>query len=222
MGQISLNIPQVGLPDTTEDVKVANNFTTLQNAINGNIDSTNLSATAAQSAGVNQSGQTVKGAAVIGTSQNTSSSTFATLATPDQVTGIVLPAGGLIFVYYRALWSNTTSQGGQAAIFLNSTQLQIDSGGAAPVAQQAVSNTTSSTQCGLVAWPAGLFSNTSASNVTVSDPTTGLLLGSGNAGGGSMITAAAGTYTVSIQFKASAGTTTVAGRRLYVQAVSFV
>lgn len=42
MGQISLQQPQIGLPDTTEDVKIQNNFTTLQNVINGNIDDTNL------------------------------------------------------------------------------------------------------------------------------------------------------------------------------------
>lgn len=47
MGSISLNIPQIGLSDTTEDVKVANNFTTLQTAINGSLDSTNLNAAAA-------------------------------------------------------------------------------------------------------------------------------------------------------------------------------
>jgi hypothetical protein len=46
MGSISLQIPQIGLADTTEDVKVANNFSTIQTAINGNIDQTNLSATA--------------------------------------------------------------------------------------------------------------------------------------------------------------------------------
>jgi hypothetical protein len=43
MGIISLQNPQIGQPDTTEDVKVQNNFTTLQTVINGNIDDTNLS-----------------------------------------------------------------------------------------------------------------------------------------------------------------------------------
>jgi hypothetical protein len=42
MGTISLQNPTIGLPDTTEDVKVQNNFTTLQTVINGNIDDTNL------------------------------------------------------------------------------------------------------------------------------------------------------------------------------------
>lgn len=42
MGTISLVQPVVGQPDTTEDVKIQNNFTTIQNVINGNIDDSNL------------------------------------------------------------------------------------------------------------------------------------------------------------------------------------
>src|SRR6185312_16248441 len=119
MGQISLNIPQVGLPDTTEDVKVANNFTTIQNAINGNVDATNLSATAAQAAGVNQSGQTVKGSAIIATSQSVTSTSFTTLPTPDQVTGLVLSSQGLITVWYQATWQESVANAAAAVIMLN-------------------------------------------------------------------------------------------------------
>jgi hypothetical protein len=46
MGTISLQNPVIGQPDTTEDVKVQNNFTTLQTVINGNIDTNNLNAAA--------------------------------------------------------------------------------------------------------------------------------------------------------------------------------
>jgi hypothetical protein len=42
MGIISLQNPVIGQPDTTEDVKVQNNFTTLQTVINGNVDDANL------------------------------------------------------------------------------------------------------------------------------------------------------------------------------------
>jgi hypothetical protein len=42
MGTISLQIPQVGQPDTTEDVKIANDFTTIQTVINGNLNDANL------------------------------------------------------------------------------------------------------------------------------------------------------------------------------------
>lgn len=48
MGTISLQIPVLNQPDTTEDVKIQNDLTILQNVINGNIDPTNLSATTMQ------------------------------------------------------------------------------------------------------------------------------------------------------------------------------
>lgn len=46
MGSISLSIPVSGQPNATEDVKVANNFTTLQTWANGNVDTNNISPTA--------------------------------------------------------------------------------------------------------------------------------------------------------------------------------
>jgi hypothetical protein len=46
MGQISLSIPQVGQPDSTEEPKIANDLTLIENAINGNLDTNNLAAAA--------------------------------------------------------------------------------------------------------------------------------------------------------------------------------
>ncbi len=42
MTQISLETPEIGKPDKTEDPKIITCFTTIQTAINGNLDSTNL------------------------------------------------------------------------------------------------------------------------------------------------------------------------------------
>lgn len=47
MGSISLGIPQAGQTFATEGAKVATDMTTIQAVINGNLDSTNLSASAA-------------------------------------------------------------------------------------------------------------------------------------------------------------------------------
>lgn len=46
MGSISLQIPVIGQPASTEDPKIASNFGVIQTAINGELDSTNLSASA--------------------------------------------------------------------------------------------------------------------------------------------------------------------------------
>src|SRR6185312_11970680 len=114
MSQLSIVMPTVGLPDTTEDVKVINAFTAIQNVVNGNLDGTNLSAAAAQSAGVNQSGQTIKGSSVIATSESRSNTAFGLMPTPDQVSGLVLTAAGLIVVWYQATWSESVANAGQA------------------------------------------------------------------------------------------------------------
>lgn len=45
MGTISLSIPQTGQPNSTEDPKIASDFTTLQTVINGNLDGSNVAAT---------------------------------------------------------------------------------------------------------------------------------------------------------------------------------
>lgn len=46
MGTISLSIPQTGQPNSTEDPKIATDFTTIQTWANGNIDVSNLSSAA--------------------------------------------------------------------------------------------------------------------------------------------------------------------------------
>jgi hypothetical protein len=229
MGTISLQIPVIGQPDTTEAPKIQNSLTAIQGAINGNIDGTNLTAAVSQAAGINVSGQTVKGSSIVPTSQSTGSTTFTTLGTPDQVTGLVLSTSGLITVWYQATWQESVANAAQAQIFLNSSTVQLTgnngsvSFGTALVGSVGGANRNTP----LSTWVAGLFSPTAQATGSVADVTTGQFIGASDtvggtkAGGPAYIFAAAGTYTVSIQFKASSGTVTAANRRLYVQALSF-
>ena len=46
MTTLTISVPQVGLADTTEDVKVATNFTNLGTWANGNIDTNNIASAA--------------------------------------------------------------------------------------------------------------------------------------------------------------------------------
>lgn len=46
MGLISITLPTIGDPNTTEDVDVRNALSTIQTVINGNIDSANIAANA--------------------------------------------------------------------------------------------------------------------------------------------------------------------------------
>jgi hypothetical protein len=141
------------------------------------------------------------------------------------VTGIVLPTNGLIAVWYQATWSSSSSGAGSAAIFLGANQLQIVTfGNASPGAQFCVTPNASVNT--LATNASGISSNNAASNYT-GDVITGQILGLQGTGGpvgigGPLyVFAAAGTYTVSVQFKASPGSVTVLNRRLYVQALSF-
>lgn len=162
-----------------------------------------------------------RGATNIATSQSTSSTSFATLATPDQVTGIVLPINGLIAVWYRAIWSSTGSGAGSATIFLGANQVESDQGGTGPVAQAALT-AAAGVSNGLSTSGVGLISPNSGSSYG-SDVTTGQIVStSGGVGGGPCyLFAAAGTYTVSVRFKASAGSVTASSRKLWVQAIPF-
>lgn len=214
MGTISYTIPTAGSTlNSIADPEIATALQTLLTWANGNVDAVNLSAALAQAASVNQSGQTVKGSSNISTSQSTSSTTYTTLATPDQVQSVVLPTNGLIQVCYQAIWSSSASAAGGASIFLNSNQLQLI-GATGPVAL--ATSTSGTGQNFLASHPTNGLVNVGITSYS-GDATTGQVAGEGMLS----IFAAAGTYTISVQFKASSGNVTVANRRLWVQALAF-
>jgi hypothetical protein len=236
MGTISYTIPVPGTDlNSVADPEIATALTTLLTLVNGNIDTNNISPiaaiTAAQvaapfalSASVNQGAQKVKGATNIATSESTSSATFTTLTTPDQVTGIVLPTNGLISVWYHATWQESVTNAARADIFLGANEMQV-TGTSGPIAQPAVINTGSvNSNYPLTTYGGGLESLTgSPGGAYTGDVTTGQTLGAAGTvdGGPCCIFAVAGTYTVSVQFKASSGTVTASNRKLWVQALSF-
>ncbi len=221
MGTISLSVPVAGQPNSTEDPKIPTALTTIGTVINGNLDAVNLSAALAQSANVNQSGQIVKGYTAVATSQLVGGASYATLATPDQVTGVVLPTGGLLAVWYIAQWTSNGGAGtAKAAIFVGGNQLVAAPAAGGAIAVQEVGNSTSNVEL-LTSAPLGLQGTTGASGSTTPDYTTGMAIAVGGGGGPCYIVAPAGTYTVSVKFKVSAGTSAIAARHLYVQALSF-
>jgi hypothetical protein len=168
------------------------------------------------------SGTGVRGATNISTSQSTSSTTYTTLATPDQVAGIVLPTNGLIAVWYYADWQESILGAARAAIFIGANQVKIPTQGAPAVQEPGIGAGATSTNVPLTTFSGGLQSSGTSGGST--GVTTGELLAlnpNAGAGGAAYVFAAAGTYTVSVQFKASSGSVTAANRRLWVQALSF-
>jgi hypothetical protein len=193
-------------------------------------------------------GPAVRGAVNIPTSQSTSSTTYTTLATPDQVTGIVLPTNGLIAVAYQASWLETVTYAARAAIFIGANQLKVAGVGGTPLTTAAVLGGSSGSIANpLATFPGGLISK--AGSAYSGDVTTGQAIGTYVAfvdtpdvevggfteslsppnngtvaflGGWCLIqNLPAGTYTISVQFKTSSGSVSASNRKLWVQTLNF-
>lgn len=214
----------------------------LLNGVN-NIDAAQMSAAMSQRTGVSNGTNLADGKCIIATEQSTTSASFTTLATPDQVDNIVLPSDGLIFVMYSALCKETSVNGTlRAAIFVGNNQLQAPQASGAPVTLAArTSAPVNGAYFPVVSAPFGLACVAPADGVTNStNISTGqaIALGQGagvgfeanstpitgpaGAGGHCSIWAAAGTYTISVRFRCAGGGAAYAKeRKLWVWTKSF-
>lgn len=235
-----------GAANTASDVTTA--FTQAQTAINS-VDKEQLSTANAQLLGMNNGSNVGRGKSIIATTESRTNTAYGTLATPDQVTGIVLPTDGLIFVMYQATWQASVSSAARAAIFIGSNQLKVQQINSGPVVQAAVGPGTTGLDTQLASFPFGLAAGPGS---TASDVTTGQVCGvapfvSGSAfgaqyeigstqfdtasgtayasgapvGGPCTVFAAAGTYTISVQFKSTSGSVTAKNRKLWVWTMGF-
>ena len=202
---------------------------------NAKVDST----TVAEPIGLNEPTTARRGKSVVATEQSTTSTSFVTLTTPDQVASIVLPTDGLIFVAYRALWKLTgASNPANVQLFLGSNEVLSPFHDAAPQSVAASLANGSTLYGPLQTSPVGTGNAggfTAAGSSGGSDSTyvtTGQYLGqkegsaghSGALGSPVVIEAAAGTYTISVRFKVnvtSGGTLFLKERKLWVWTMGF-
>jgi hypothetical protein len=149
---------------------------------------------------------------VIATEETRENTAFGTLTTADEITGVALPENGLIVMGYVARWKSSVSEAGRAGLFLNTTQVRNGLNGFVEP------KTTATENCLLTSAPGGLASVENAGAGPF--PTTGVTLGhqssTSPAGGIAHIYAAAGTYTVSVRFRATSGSVTTKERKLWV------
>lgn len=223
---LTVQVPLIGQPNSTEAVKIANSLTNLSTWANGQIAIPDIGAALAQSAVVNLSGQTVKGVttnAGPGTRTNVAYGSLSDAA--DQVGPLTLASNGWIIVGYKALASCSVGGNiGSVALFLDANQVVVTPSGVSggPVSAQALS--PGSTNVGAVMTAAGnglQWVDFPTSNYT-GDVTTGQLLGNQSNGPGiAVIFAAAGAHTVSVRWKSSSGTITASARTLWALALSF-
>lgn len=160
---------------------------------------------------------------IIAGSESRTNTAYGTLTTPDQAAGIALPSGGLIVVAYQALWSETVQGAARAAIFLGSTQMQATQASNASAAQETVLGNGTQATSQFVPLATNGYGLGSASNISSNSgyPATGHAVGAPGAAAPVLIFADAGTYTVSVRFKATSGTVTAKERRLWAWAMSF-
>jgi hypothetical protein len=162
------------------------------------------------------------GAVSIPTVETRLNSAFGLLTTPDRVQNVVVPANAIVHVGYQALWKEANIGVARAAIFIDSNNVKIGRPAAStPDDQMASIGGTANLYVPLASYGGGLVSATAATTDT-SEVTTGQLIGvqeSGERRGGTAQIGmlAAGTYTISVQFKSTdASTVTVKNRHLWV------
>ena len=209
---MSFELPEIGQPNSTQDPKVRSGLSVLREAVFGNeggITRENLAPSARP-----VTWYTPKVIAAEGTRENTS---FGTLTTADEITGVVLPENGLIVVGYGARWKSSVSEAGRAGLFLGATQVRNGLNGVVEP------KTTASENCLLTSAPGGLASveNAGAGPFQTTGVTVGHQSSTSPAGGVAYIYAAAGTYAVSVQFRATSGNVTVKERKLWVYTLGF-
>lgn len=139
---------------------------------------------------------------------------------PDQVANIVLPGDGLIIIAFQAVAQSTVLGAGRAAIFLGANQ--VKSFGTALASQEATIGAgtgAANVDHILAAGAGGLVSPNSGGYA--GDATTGQIIGADGVYGYTVLHAAGGTYTISVQYKATSGTISVKNRRLWVRSEAY-
>lgn len=177
----------------------------------------------------------------ISAEQSKTSTSFVTMETADEIKEVVVPENGLLFLNYRAMWKSSEAGSGDAAIFIGSNQYKVRVDEAnEPATVSAVTRSGISGFHPLVTkGTAGVLAMKPSSSSSV-DVTTGQGIGSIGLGtegpfseirvantkysgyslsgdsGFCIMSMAAGTYNISIKFKASSGSVTAKERLLQI------
>lgn len=211
----SVNLPNRPIgTDARSIAAILANFDAVLAAVNGGIDGDNLVSTVAQQLGLSSSSVVRRGKSIVNTAESVTGSPHAVLATPDRVSNIVVPSGGLLLVSF---WAQIVSSSatGTARIYLNNNPVSNVNGPADGQVNSSIANGI------LVTSPApnwaGLGGLSLYGDSTVSDDLT-----NGHPVGEFLpIVVNPGTYTVEMRYEKTAGTVTLSNRKLYVKAEAF-
>ena len=192
----------------------------------GAVDETQISSALADKVGVTAGAVVRRGKSIIAATETRTNTAYGLLTTPDRVQNVVLPTDGLIFMAYQATWQYSVASAGAAAFFLGATQVVLDvNNGLSGSAAAASSSTAAGVDHSLASYGGGLGSDLNAGTYP-GDATTGQVVGQSSTVGGvqagvCLLFAAAGTYDVSVQFKAVSGSVTAKSRKMWVWTAGF-
>lgn len=211
MAEINPEIPAKSDPLGTSDSKIRKSLVTIREAINGELDNTNLSGTAGITrANLLAESKPVKWYApkVIATEQSRTSTEFGTLETADEIKEVVVPENGLVLVSFRARLKASVGSAGRIALFLGANQLKNASGSAQETSMPG-------DQEGLE-WQ-HIFTSAGAGFALAlgetADASTGQMVGAGPI----EAFVAAGTYNIAVKFRSTSGSITAKERKLFVR-----
>jgi hypothetical protein len=174
-----------------------------------------------------------RGKCIIATEETRTNTAYGLLTTEDVVRGIVLPADGLIRVGYQAEWKESVAGAASAELFIGANGIKggfagLASPSAIPASINSANNyvVLSSHAYGIASLNGALLTGAYTGDVTTGQVVAGArpnpTVSAAFFGGGEcVIFAAAGTYDVSVQFKASSGSVTAKARKLWVESVDY-
>jgi hypothetical protein len=149
-------------------------------------------------------------------SESRTNTAYGTLTTPDQVTSVVVPANGVLRVAYSAIVQQSVASAARIALFIGSNQLKSRVPTGAPTVQEASWSSTNDDEWAYTSANAGVWVPATGTGAATS-VTTGMMKNDGPLS----ISVAAGTYTISVQFKASSGSVTAKERMLQVHVIDY-
>jgi hypothetical protein len=196
---------------------VNENFAEVESVVNA-LDGDNLATAVAEQLGLSETGTVRRGKSIIATEESRTNTAYGTLTTPDQVQSVVVPTDGLLRVKFSALVKTSVVNAGRVALFVGSNQVRQMVSGGAPVVADSGQLCIGANDYDWVFTYGGSYSplSTDQSAGQASRDSSPFMIGVPVE-----IEVPAGTYDVSIQYKASSGSITAKERKLWVEAVGF-
>lgn len=201
-GTFAPELPEAGEGKGLSDSRIRGSLITLRDGLNGLLNSSNKVTKESLETGVGAiKWYTPK---IIATEESRTNTSYGTLTTADEITGLVVPEAALLLVYFRARVKSSITEEGHVGLFLGSNLILQEGGSSASAVEE---KTGTGEAFGVIKTNGQTIDRIPG---TASDATTGQVVGRPLA-----IFLAAGTYALSVRYKAGSGSVTAKDRKLW-------